>query len=290
MIKKNPFFSLLFLGLVCMINSCKDSNSIDLLEVEPSDFKTSTANFLENYKPSGKIIDGVTLPSRMPTNCEPEIHGGCLVFQNITDTLIGVAPPFCETALQLDIFICRDENGSVTISFNHIQTYLLKPDLFDDIGFPAEPCKRWFTDSEIAILNGDHDLVNEEIKLMLADAIERYEGAFMLDYLEHNQGVFLCGDDGQNPFKPLIIAESYKATCSKICEIGAPLAPAWRISACGEGCCVKTREYCEDKDGIINIGPDRYRYEEGLCGDRDGGDGECRTIIECASSTCPGDS
>ena len=112
----------------------------------------------------------------------------------------------------------------------------------------------------------------------------------MKSYLEEeeNLGRYPCGDDVQNPSSPAIRAEYYNATCSKICEIGDPEAPVWQIVGCGDGCCVKTREYCQEEDGSVISGPASYRYEEGLCGDRQG-EMKCKPVIECASSTCPGD-
>ena len=294
MIKQFSFFSLLLLGLGFIMFSCNDKESVDPVEVESSKFQSPAGKFLKNYKYPGELMDVEEFLLGGSSACMPEVDSSCEIRANVRDTLTGDGPGYCQVVVQATISICDDEDGNSVVSFMHEFTEVLRPHPLDNSP-TAGWCNDWFTENEAAFAAGNIDFVLERRDELVASAIEQFEGEFMRSYLEEadNLEMYPCGADETNPLTPAIRTEYYTATCSKICEVGGPLTPTWRIVGCGDGCCVKTREYCQKKkkDGgtVILSGPASYRQEEGLCADRQG-ELKCKPIIECASSTCPGDS
>jgi hypothetical protein len=214
-------------------------------------------------------------------DCTPEGNGlsYCTNASTYTTTVKIPSYPNCNIEIEATYKICQDLTKSppqTVISFYDVEILSMITDNFGicqlqkDIQDLLSPGRLgWPTQQDIIEQN---EFFND-----LYSEIYKEVGLNFID--ERADEIPELTECGQSPLN--VISQFYTASCYQICFCDDEGDPVWEKLACGNGCCIRTIEYCINETGEIET--DVATNTQSLCTETY--DTQC-SLSGCLSTVC----
>lgn len=182
-------------------------------------------------------LNDANIEFRISSDCIPEDSiSGCNGPFFYTDTVNVPDYPTCDFYIQTDYYLCGNPQIGFSVIFGEV--HIVAP-----FNFANSDCQDFITDYQNAITAGQTSL--EAFFNNFYDEV--YKGVsvnWIMEQIDQIGTTALeCPDPSFN-----MSTSFYGASCYKICILPEHDPPVWTRVNCGEGCCMRTYEWCWDEE------------------------------------------